>query len=244
MPSLDITRAIHIQFSRKKSTLSHFPYNWFFEQLRTYVYSLDLPSLGHVNDKIIEEFNLVPEIWEQAIYQLEWSLEPNHDMVNTIRDLKATYPLLRVHAFFNISSHHFDYLKPIIDKLDIFETVVSSASIGCRMPGFDSYRILLDRIVRIGAEACASVLVGDVSENVLTAQALGIRGILFDNASRVITRLHNIFGDPVARGMDFLRRHSKDLFCETSRGVVVKDNLSQLLILQCIGDRLVLSTIW
>ncbi|KND91979.1 hypothetical protein TOPH_03496 [Tolypocladium ophioglossoides CBS 100239] len=184
-------------------------------------------------DKVTAQFGLAPGTWAEAVKQLQSTLKPNQDFIAAIKDMKASYPRLRVHAFSNISAPDFDYLKPTIDKWGIFDNVVTSASIGCRKPDFGSYRQALDS-AQISAHT--SIFVDDRSENVITAHSLGIRGVLFENTVIVIAQLHNLLGDPVARGMAFLRRRAKALFCETDNGITIKENFSQLLILQRIGD--------
>ncbi|KAM4057171.1 HAD-like protein [Hirsutella rhossiliensis] len=71
----------------------------------------------------------------------------------------------------------------------------------------------------------------------MTAQSLGFHGIHFDNTDDVVVKLRNLLADPVARGMDFLRQRSQQLFCETDQGVIIRDNFSQLLILEFTGER-------
>lgn len=183
---------------------------------------------------ITKDFGLAEGAWEEAVSQLELTLKPNHEFLDAIKDLKATFPELHVHAFSNISQPDFEKLKPTIDGWGIFESVVTSYAIGDRKPDFDSYRKLQDSAK---IQAHASIFVDDRSENVVTAHSLGFRGILFDSTKHVVAQLHNLLGDPVARGMDYLHRNSKNLWSESNDGTIIKTNFCQLVILECIGDR-------
>lgn len=183
---------------------------------------------------VAKEFDLEDGAWGEAMDQMESTLTSNLEFIDAIRDLKTTYPRLRVHAFSNVSEPDFKKLEPIVKEWGIFDSVTTSATVGSRKPDFDSYRRLLERL---NMEASSSIFVDDLPENIVNAHSLGFHGVLFRETTAVVTQLHNLLGDPVARGMDFLRRHSKNLFCETDGGVIVKDNFCQLLILQCIGDK-------
>ncbi|KAM4058727.1 haloacid dehalogenase-like hydrolase [Hirsutella rhossiliensis] len=166
--------------------------------------------------------------------QLWSTLRPNTDFIMAIKDLKKKYPSLRVHAFSNISAPDMNRLKHTIDTWELFDNVIGSGSIGHRKPEFDSFRRVLE-CAEISPSA--AIFVDDTPENVVTAFLFGIQGFLFDDTATAIKRIHNLVGDPVSRGMKFLKKRSKNLFCETDKGITIKDNFSQLLILQCIGDR-------
>ncbi|KJZ80308.1 hypothetical protein HIM_00158 [Hirsutella minnesotensis 3608] len=185
-------------------------------------------------ENISAEFGLTPELWDDTMRELAATLRPSHDFANVVRGIKKTYPYLRIHAFSNISSSDFETLRPMMADWDFFDSVTTSASLGCRKPELDSYQRLLEQL-RIDPRS--SIFVDDTSDNVRNAQILGFKGIMYDNPLTAQIQLLNCLGDPVARGMQFLQRNAKNLFCETPDGTIVKDNYSQLLILQCIGDR-------
>lgn len=190
-------------------------------------------------DNVTVEFGLAPGAWEQTLAQLEATLEVNEEFLKAIKDLKASYPHLHVHAFSNISGPDFELLKPTIEGWAIFDNIVTSNNIGFRKPELKSYQKLL---TTAKIQAHRSIFVDDRHENAVAAQSLGLHGILFDDTKSVVNRLHNLLGDPVSRGMEFLKRNSKNLWSESNRGVLIKSNFCQLLILQCIGDRSVTRT--
>jgi methionine salvage enolase-phosphatase E1 len=177
---------------------------------------------------------MAPGVWAEAVGQLASTLTPNLEFINAVKTLKTVFPHLRVHAFSNISAPDFETIKEIVDSWDIFDSVTTSAAIGCRKPDLDSYRRML---ASVDIEPRTSIFVDDLGDNVINAQSLGIRGVQFRDTKAVITQLHNLLGDPVTRGMNFLRQNAKNLFTETDTGTIVKDNFTQLLILFCIGDR-------
>lgn len=191
-------------------------------------------------DYITKEYDLAPGAWGETIDKLEATLKPIQGFLDAIKHIKTIFPHLRIHGFSNISGPDYEKLRPTVDGWAIFDSVTTSASLGHRKPDLDSYR-KLQEITNIDAHT--SIFVDDTPENVMNAQSLGFYGIRFQDADNVVIQLHNLLGDPVARGMEYLRQNSKDLFCESDSGVIVKDNLSQLLILQCIGDRLALLTL-
>lgn len=191
-------------------------------------------SSQECNDSITKAFCLAPGTWSQALAQMESTLTPHVELIDAVKGLKAMYPHLRVHAFSNISAPDYKKIERTVNGWGIFDSITTSASIGCRKPEFDSYRQLLQSA---NMEAHKSIFVDDLPENVINAQCLGFRGVLFRDQKAVVAQLHNILGDPVERGMKFLQQNSKNLFTETDSGVIVKDNFCQLLILQCTGDR-------
>lgn len=191
-------------------------------------------------DSITKEFALAPGAWREAIDQMEATVKPIQNFLDAIKHIKTIFPQLRIHAFSNVSAPDYEKLKPTVDNWAIFDSVTTSASLGHRKPDLDSYR-KLQEVINIDAKT--SIFVDDTPENVMNAQSMGFHAIRFQDADNVVIQLHNLLGDPVARGMYFLRQNSKNLFCESDSGVVVKDNLSQLFILQCIGDRFALLTL-
>ncbi|KAJ4171571.1 hypothetical protein NW754_013341 [Fusarium falciforme] len=128
----------------------------------------------------------------------------------------------------------FQGLKPLIDEWDIFDNFYASGLTGFRKPDIACYERFLEHC-KILPKAC--IFVDDRIENVVTAQSLGFRGVHLTDTSSVVATLNNLLGDPVARGLEFLKRNAKNLFCETNAGKTQPDNYSQLLILEHTGDR-------
>lgn len=184
--------------------------------------------------RIFHIFGVRPNVWKEVISMLKATLTPNYELGEAVKALKAQNPGLRVHAFSNISQSDFALLRPQVEKWGFFDTIVSSFEIGERKPDFSSYEKML---AQIRAQPKTSILVDDRHENVMTAQALGIRGIYYESVESVTRTLRNLLADPVARGLQYLRQNAKNLWCVSNTNVVAKDNLTQLMILECIGER-------
>lgn len=183
---------------------------------------------------VTETFGLTMGSWRQAMMQMTEGLQPNTELIAAIRKLKARYPSLRVHCLSNIPEPEFEHLKRAIDVWGIFDGFYTSSMLRCRKPDTAFYKSFLEKSKEV-AESC--IFVDDRLENITTAISLGFRAVLFEDTKSVITTLCNLLGDPVARGMAYLHKNAKNLFCETSTGEVQRDNYSQILILQNTGNR-------
>ncbi|KAL2884401.1 hypothetical protein SGCOL_000346 [Colletotrichum sp. CLE4] len=112
-----------------------------------------------------------------------------------------------------MSSESYDMVRSKIGGWDIFDNVYTSASLGVRKPE----QAFFDRVLKAaGLDAHSTVFVDDRPENVICAQCRGMRGVLFDNADVVIQQLNNLFGDPVERGISWLRAHAKIMWLLTT----------------------------
>jgi hypothetical protein len=74
-------------------------------------------------------------------------------------------------------------------------------------------------------------------ENILSARSLGMYGIVFDDSRTVIRALHNLLGDPVERGRQYLTSNAKKLLSVTDNSILLEENFTQLLILEATRDR-------
>ena len=180
-----------------------------------------------------EAFNLKVEVWEACMEQLKSTLTPNQEFIDAVKDIKEKNPNLQIHALSNISNPDFEYLGPIINSWGIFESIITSASLGVRKPDMGTYGLTLKAIK---ADARKTIFVDDQIENIVNARTQGFKAIHFNSISRVIEKLNNLLGDPIDRGLAFLSQMSKNIVCETNRDIPIKDNFSQLLVLQCIRD--------
>jgi HAD superfamily hydrolase (TIGR01509 family) len=191
-------------------------------------------SQKECHDTVAETFGLTTESWKQAVMLMTERLQPNTELITAIKQLKTSYPKLTVYCLSNMPEPEFEHLKRDIDKWGIFDEFYASSTEKCRKPDIAFYKNFLERSNE-GAGSC--IFIDDHLENVVTAHSLGFRALLFEDTKSVITKLHNLLGDPVARGMAYLSQNAKTLFCETSTGEVQRDNYSQLLILQNTGNR-------
>lgn len=177
-----------------------------------------------------EKFGLAPEEIATAFQQATDSLRSDDRLISVIRELKAaSQGQLRVFAMSNISLPHYEVLRTKPADWGIFDELFASGAVGERKPDFKFYGHVISQT---GVDPQKAIFVDDKVENVLTARSLGFTGIVFDDVSNVIRKLLNLLGDPIKRGRDFLSSNAKKLESVTDTGVVVEENLAQLLILE------------
>lgn len=191
-------------------------------------------SKEYCYDAICRDFDFDPIAWAEALDVMRESLRPNKELIEEIRKLKLNNPHLKVFGLSNIPVDDFEQLMSMIDEWDIFDDFYASGLTGIRKPDTACYERFLEDC-KIQPESC--VFVDDRIENVVAAQSLGFRSVHFAEASSVMATLNNLFGDPVVRGLEFLKLNAKNLFCETNTGETQRDNYSQLIILEHTGDR-------
>ncbi|KAI8653792.1 hypothetical protein NCS56_01334300 [Fusarium sp. Ph1] len=185
-------------------------------------------------DTICQDFGLNPTAWAEALDAMRASLQPNKELIGEIKKLKLNNPELKVFGLSNIPVDDFQQLKPLIGEWGIFDDFYASGLTGVRKPDAACYERFLEDC-KIHSDSC--VFVDDRIENVVAAQSLGFRGVHLTDTSSAVATLNNLFGDPVVRGLEFLKRNAKNLFCETNTGEIQRDNYSQLVILEHTGDR-------
>jgi FMN phosphatase YigB (HAD superfamily) len=187
-----------------------------------------------------EEFSIEPEEIRRTFQQARDSLQANDELIALIRELKEQSDgRLRVFAMSNISLPDYAVLRTKPADWAIFDEVFTSGAVGERKPNLGFYRHVLGVT---GIDPRRTIFVDDKLENVLSARSLGFHGIVFENPEPVKRALKNLFGDPVARGQDFLRRNAGRLLSVTDRtdkhdSVELQENFAQLLILDATNDR-------
>ncbi|KAK5988302.1 Sesquiterpene cyclase astC [Cladobotryum mycophilum] len=189
-------------------------------------------------EKVCQQFQFDLETWTQAIEYMRDTLQSNVQLISAVKQLKRNDPNLKVIGLSNIAAPDYEALESVIKGWGIFDDFHSSASLGIRKPDAACYKKFLKLI---GASASSCVFVDDRLENIVSAHALGLRGVLFEDTEEAVATLHDLFGDPVARGLTFLRQNAKRLFCHLDSGALQPDNYSQLLILEHTGDRSLVS---
>lgn len=199
-------------------------------------YEKGLTSEAECYVKICKEFNIDLETWAEVLEQMRQGLIINKQLISSIKDLKQAYPSMTVVCLSNIPAPELDALSGEIESWGIIDYFIASSAVTERKPDTVIYMKCLD-IVK--SSASSSIFIDDKIDRVVAAQALGFKGIVFNNNDDITRQLQNLFGDPLKRAKDFLRRNAKNLFCTLSTGQVQPDNYSQLIILQNTGDRYV-----
>ncbi|KAM0551185.1 hypothetical protein ACHAPJ_008527 [Fusarium lateritium] len=185
-------------------------------------------------EKTTETFNFDLASWTQALEQMRIGIQPNAALISAIKVIKKNYPKLKVYCLCNIPRPELDLIREEVDSWDIIDQFFASSIVKQRKPDVAIYADFLEK-AQVSASSC--IFVDDRMESVATAQTLGLRCILFKTTDSLITTLHNLLGDPVARAKAYLDQHAKNLFCTLSTGQQQPDNYSQLVILQNTGDR-------
>lgn len=182
-----------------------------------------------------EKFSLNEGKIRQAVLSVRASIQPDEAFIRFIRELQMEAPGgLRIFAMSNISAPDYVVMRGKLADWSVFERVFTSADAGMRKPDLSFYKFVLDEIK---AEPSSVTFVDDNIENVIAARSLGIHGIIFDDAKRVLRALQYVIGDPVRRGLGFLEGRAGQLESESNLGHSVAENLTQLLILEATGNK-------
>jgi FMN phosphatase YigB (HAD superfamily) len=152
-------------------------------------------------------------------------------VVSIFREIKMTGA--RIYLVPNISKEDYAALRHSWDEdfWSIFDGVFTSSALGVRKPSLRFYRHVL-RATR--AIPHRTFFIDDRPENVLAALSVGMRGT-FETATLYRT-LMNFIGDPVARGLAFLRRQNGNFPTTTQHNETIAENYAPLLILEVLKD--------
>jgi HAD superfamily hydrolase (TIGR01509 family) len=180
-------------------------------------------------EQVALQFGIDASQVDEACSQARASLQPDPTMVAFLRNLRKRSPI-KIYAMSNVAREEFDSLA---DKMDstLFDYVFTSGAHGMRKPELDFYRQVLQEIDMKPEQV---IFVDDKYENVLAANEVGIRGLIFDNDT--VNTLEHILYGPIARGYEYLRLNRKQFNSVTDSGISVEDNFAKLLILEVTQD--------
>ncbi|KAL4815879.1 hypothetical protein BDW67DRAFT_60747 [Aspergillus spinulosporus] len=199
-------------------------------------YSLDVADLAEI---------LQARVQARARARVQGEIVRNEDhehehLINNLQPLKVkakadgSGPMLC--GMLNIPQPEYATLQDSISKWALFDHIFVSCQVGMRKPDLCFYRHVLHELGLFDSPERA-LFVETNPENVLPARSVGSRVILHTDTNATLRSLQNILCDPVARGKEFLRVNAKRLHSVTSTGVVIRDNFTQLLVLEATGDR-------
>ncbi|CAF3468625.1 unnamed protein product [Fusarium graminearum] len=180
-------------------------------------------------ENICQEFNIDIETWTRALEQMrKEGLQANTSLISSIKELRQMYTKTKVFCLSNIPASESDALRDEIQSWGIIDEFIASGVICQRKPDTAAYEECL-KIVDTPVSSC--IFVDDKAENVVAAQTLGFKGIVFSDTDTLVRDLHNLLVDPVARAKAFLEHKVK------TAGNMLLDNYSQLIMLQNTGIR-------
>lgn len=162
------------------------------------------------------------------------TLQSNPSMVTLLHELRRNSDI-RLFVMSNISAPDWEVLRNKARPEDwvLFERVFTSAAVHERKPNLGYFRHVLEST---GIDPSRTAFVDDKLENVLSAQSLGFKGIVFTSFDDFVCELRTLVRDPIADGEKYLRDHAKQMKSVTESGIVLEENFGQLLILDVTGD--------
>ncbi|KAF3384733.1 hypothetical protein F1880_001717 [Penicillium rolfsii] len=197
-------------------------------------------EVGKLNDSecfnaLAEQFSFKASDLTSMIHTLRETTTYDPEMLSTLQTLKQTPGApVEIALVSNISMMDYDALRKIFpaEFWSTFDHIFTSSMLGVRKPSPRFYRHVL-RALRVAPQS--TFLIDDRLENVLSARSLGMRGTA--DLTGLERRLINLVGDPVERGMAFLRKQEGEFPSATHEGDIIEENYAPLLILEILKDR-------
>ena len=173
------------------------------------------------------------ETLRALISEFRECLAYDEEIVSVFRNIKKT-PGVTLALVSNISEPDYQVLRRRWSDSfwGIFDHIFISWKLGIRKPSLRFYQHVL-QMTR--AAPWETLFIDGQPENVLTAMSLGMRGIVGTiDLSRQLT---NFVGDPVERGLAFLRQNAGQLYSTIAGSdESIDENYAQLLILEVMND--------
>ena len=117
-------------------------------------------------------FDKFANIWNDIFWK-------NEGMEELVKSLTSSYKLYLIS---NTNHLHFEYIKKNFPVLRYFDRHFPSHKVGFRKPDAAIYRYALEKT---GLKPEETIYVDDIREFVESAQALGIRGVVFESKSQL-----------------------------------------------------------
>ncbi|KUI72797.1 Alpha-D-glucose-1-phosphate phosphatase YihX [Cytospora mali] len=186
-----------------------------------------------------EIFSLTASEIAEAFAQARLSLQPDPSITSFLRELNEN-PTIKVYAMSNIGKEDFEDLetRPGMDW-SLFDRVFTSAAAGMRKPEPEFYRYVLDQI-NVTSDQVA--FIDDKEENIRAAQALGIRGYVFDEST--VRVLREALESPIGRGWRYIYENANHCDSITNSGVAFTDNFAKLLIADTLKNERLIDLDW
>ncbi|KAF7168772.1 hypothetical protein CNMCM5623_001665 [Aspergillus felis] len=185
-------------------------------------------------ESLAEQFGVDSSEIALSLRKAQQSLVTDAAIVSVISEIRALAGHIAIYAMSNISAPDYAAVLQTQPDLGIFDGVFPSGCYGTRKPELLFYKKVLREIAVPPDQV---IFIDDQQENVVSAQSTGMHGIVYTGARELSQRLRNLVLDPVERGREFLRRNAGALYSISETGQVIRENFSQLLILEATGDR-------
>ncbi|CAF0845846.1 unnamed protein product [Adineta steineri] len=144
----------------------------------------------------------------------------------------------RLFAMSNISEPDYAFVQSRFGSTInmLFERIFPSYASRDRKPNLSFFQHVL---TQIDVSPSQTLLIDDEIDNIIAARSLGIHGFLFKE-KYIDKNLRYLFNmcqdDPCNSAIAYLQRHAGQHFSITSEGNEIKENFSQLLILEAMRD--------
>ena len=126
----------------------------------------------------------LPEKWIESLNAVQQSaIRPNSRMIEMVKRLKAMG--YRIALLSNVQKHQAKIVRDTGLYL-YFDPIVLSCEIGVEKPNIEAYQILLQRLHAVPKEC---IMIDDSSENIQSAQRLGMGTILFQSTDSFFAEL-------------------------------------------------------
>lgn len=161
------------------------------------------------------------------------TLRFNSELFSFIEDVKKQYGL-SVYAMSNISAPDFAYIRSQDAPWGVFDDIYTSCQMQERKPDMPFYQ----KVVAQGnIDPTRTIFVDDKLDNVISARALGMKGVVFQDTEQALRTLTNSLCGSVERANQYLQSHAGNLDSKTNTGIRIIENFAQFLIFDVTGDR-------
>lgn len=149
-------------------------------------------NLGEYDDifdfykKTKPEINLTAEELNEIFKEANSTLRVRPEMISYIKTLKEKY---KIAILSNFTSGLKEFLKDVLNINHLFDIVVSSYNLRISKPNPEIY---LHTLEKLNVKPEEAVFIDDMERNVLAAEVLGIKGIVFQDFNQFKKDLNKI----------------------------------------------------
>ncbi|KAI1209391.1 HAD-like domain-containing protein [Annulohypoxylon truncatum] len=215
-------------------------YSSIWENLNTGKFSLD-DAYEHFAEEEMEEKAYVKLCLEKVFK----SVRVNERLANLIRELNASAHYLKICVVANVCREHFEIMKNANLPWEIFSSVFISGILGMKKPDLCFFQHVINAV---GLHPSQILMVDAEASNLCAARSFGIYGIPPDGTSvGLVQTLRNLIFNPLPRAEAFMKPRprvfakpdpNKRVSIVEDRNIIMNENISQLMIGELLGDRI------